>query len=90
MLPNCTASIIKARTIFTINKAGDMVVTLFGRSNGPGISLYTIAREVGEREMSMLALLRVGDISGSHIKLLHETFRKVIRETSYSGEYKGV
>ncbi len=75
---------------FTINESGDVVVTPFGRTNGPGISLYTIAREVEERGMSMPVLLRVENILGSQIKLLHETFRKVIRETSYTGEYKGV
>jgi arginine decarboxylase len=75
---------------FSINEGGDVVVTPFGRNNGPGISLYTIAREVEERGMSMPVLLRVENILGSQIKLLHETFRKVIRETSYAGEYKGV
>ena len=75
---------------FTINESGDVVVTPFGRNDGPGISLYTIAREVEERGMSMPVLLRVENILGSQIKLLHETFRKVIHETSYKGEYKGV
>ncbi len=75
---------------FTINEDGDVVVTPFGRNNGPGISLYTIAREVQERGMSMPVLLRVENILGSQIKLLHETFRKVIKETSYTGEFKGV
>ena len=67
---------------FTISESGDVVVTPFGRNNGPGISLYSIAREVEERGMSMPVLLRVENILGSQIKLLHETFRKVIRETS--------
>jgi arginine decarboxylase len=75
---------------FSINEGGDVVVTPFGGSHGPGISLYTIAREVEERGMSMPVLLRVENILGSQIKLLHETFRKVIKETSYTGEYKGV
>ncbi len=75
---------------FTINSDGDVVVTPFGRDNGPGISLYSIAREIEDRGMSMPVLLRVENILGSQIKLLHETFRKVIKETSYAGEYKGV
>jgi arginine decarboxylase len=75
---------------FSIDEHGDVVVTPFGADHGPKISLHEIAREVEERGMAMPVLLRIENILGSQIKLLHETFRKVIRENNYEGEYKGV
>ncbi|HSO09851.1 MAG TPA: biosynthetic arginine decarboxylase, partial [Desulfoprunum sp.] len=75
---------------FSIDEHGDVVVTPFGADHGPKISLHEIAKEVEERGMAMPVLLRIENILGSQIKLLHETFRKVIRENNYEGEYKGV
>ncbi|MBM9511941.1 biosynthetic arginine decarboxylase [Desulfogranum marinum] len=75
---------------FSINEAGDVVVTPGGADNGPSISLYEIAQEIEMRGLSMPVLLRIENILGSQIKLLHETFRKVIRENDYRGVYKGV
>ncbi|CAG0905691.1 unnamed protein product, partial [Cyprideis torosa] len=75
---------------FSIDPSGDAVVTPFGSDHGPRISLYQVAREIEERGFSMPVLLRIENILGSQIKLLHETFRKVIKETGYQGQYKGV
>jgi arginine decarboxylase len=38
----------------------------------------------------MPVLLRIENILGSQIKLLHETFRKAIKESNYNGLFKGV
>ena len=75
---------------FSVDDDGDVVVTPFGADHGPKISLHKIAKEVEERGLAMPVLLRIENILGSQIKLLHETFRKVIKENSYNGEYKGV
>ena len=75
---------------FSINDEGDVVVTPAGTGNGPSVSLHAIARDVEMRGLSMPVLLRIENILGSQIKLLHETFRKVIRENNYRGVYKGV
>jgi len=75
---------------FSINQSGDVVVTPYGSDHGPSISLYEVAKEVEDRGFSMPVLLRIENILGSQIKLLHETFRKAIKENSYQGEYKGV
>jgi len=75
---------------FSVNKKGDIVVTPMGKDTGPQISLHEIAMEIEERGLSMPAILRIENILGSQIKLLHETFRKVIKETGYQGEFKGV
>ncbi|MBM9603984.1 biosynthetic arginine decarboxylase [Desulfopila inferna] len=75
---------------FSVDESGDVVVTPFGSDHGPRISLYKVAREIEERGFSMPVLLRIENILGSQIKLLHETFRKAIKENNYQGEYKGV
>lgn len=75
---------------FSINSAGNVVITPFGKGNGPEISLYDLVKEVEDRGLNMPVILRVENILGSQIKLLHETFRKVIAQTGYKGEYKGV
>jgi arginine decarboxylase len=75
---------------FSINKKGDVVVTPLGKDNGPQISLHDIAKEIEERGLSMPVILRIENILGSQIKLLHNTFREVIKATGYTGEYKGV
>ena len=75
---------------FSIDEAGDVVVTPAGSGRGPRLKLIDIAREIKARGMSMPVLLRIENILGSQIRLLHETFRKVIRENNYRGVYKGV
>ncbi|WP_136809182.1 biosynthetic arginine decarboxylase [Desulfosediminicola flagellatus] len=75
---------------FSINDSGDVVVTPSGADNGPSLSLRKVAREIEARGLSMPVLLRIENILGSQIKLLHETFRKVIRDNDYRGVYKGV
>ncbi|MFT5699754.1 MAG: arginine decarboxylase [Desulforhopalus sp.] len=75
---------------FSIDEKGDVVVTPSGSGHGPRVSLYDVAKEAEDRGFSMPVLLRIENILGSQIKLLHETFRKVIKEYEYQGEYKGV
>lgn len=75
---------------FSIDENGHVVVTPAGADHGPKLSLHEIAKEVEDRGLSMPVLLRIENILGSQIKLLHETFRKVIRENNYRGVFKGV
>lgn len=75
---------------FSFNKKGHACVTPFGKENGPQISLYEIAKEVEDRGLAMPVIVRIENILGSQIKLLHNTFREVIKATGYQNEYKGV
>ncbi len=75
---------------FSINDNGDVIVTPAGADNGPSLSLLSVVKEIEARGLSMPVLLRIENILGSQIKLLHETFRKVIHENNYRGVYKGV
>lgn len=75
---------------FSIAKNGDVVVAPFGTAIETKISLRELIHEIEERGHSMPVLLRIENILGSQIKLLHETFRKAIKENDYQGIYKGV
>jgi len=75
---------------FSINDSGDVVVTPSGKESAAQISLRKIVQEVEDRGMSMPVMLRIENILGSQIKLLHNTFRSVIKQTGYKGEYRGV
>jgi arginine decarboxylase len=75
---------------FSINAKGEVVVTPFGMDNSAKISLYEIVKEMRERGLTMPVLLRVENVLGSQIKLLHQAFRDSIKEIGYNGEYKGV
>lgn len=69
---------------------GEVVVTPYGNNDGPKVSLPEIVKAAEERGLQMPVLLRFENILGSQIKLLNETFRKVIAESDYKGEFKGV
>jgi arginine decarboxylase len=75
---------------FSIGENGDVIVTPDGADQGPSISLFDVAKEIETRGLSMPVLLRIENILGSQIKLLHDTFNKVIREYEYKGNYQGV
>ncbi len=75
---------------FSVNQDGEVVVAPFGAAEGPKVSLLEIIQQIEARGHSMPVLLRIENILGSQIKLLHETFAKVIKETGYTGSYKGV
>ncbi|SDP21080.1 biosynthetic arginine decarboxylase [Desulforhopalus singaporensis] len=75
---------------FSIDAKGDVVVSPKGSEAGPSISLLEVIKEVEARGHSMPVLLRIENILGSQIRLLNETFRSVITQYDYKGEYKGV
>lgn len=75
---------------FSVNQEGEVVVAPFGAEDGPKVSLLEIIHQIEARGHSMPVLLRIENILGSQIKLLNETFAKVIQETGYQGKYRGV
>jgi arginine decarboxylase len=75
---------------FSIDANGDVLVTPSGRDGTARISVHKIIKEVEARGMAMPVLLRIENILGSQIKLLHNAFRSVIAQTGYKGAYKGV
>ncbi len=75
---------------FSINDQGEVVVSPFGKGEGPQISILELIREIETRGHSMPVLLRIENILGSQIRKLHQSFQKVIDENHYRGEYRGV
>lgn len=75
---------------FDVTENGELAVTPFQDKNGPSVSLMDIAKGVKERGMDMPVLIRIRNILDTQIKLLHESFRKAIKQAKYAGEYKGV
>ncbi|PID76081.1 MAG: arginine decarboxylase [Deltaproteobacteria bacterium] len=75
---------------FSIADNGDVVVSPFGRDLDTRVSLREIIEEIEARGHCMPVLLRIENILGSQIKLLHQTFLKAIEESGYQGEYRGV
>jgi len=75
---------------FSVDANGDVATTPLGQEEGPSVSLHKIIKEVEERGLSMPVLLRIENILGSQIKLLHKSFNKAIKEFDYQGSYRGV
>ncbi|HNX05173.1 MAG TPA: biosynthetic arginine decarboxylase [Opitutales bacterium] len=75
---------------FSVSEKGDVVVTPLGKGSSTKISLFDIAKKVQERGMAMPVIIRIENILGGQIKLLNETFRSVIKQIGYKGEFRGV
>jgi len=75
---------------FSIDKSGYVIVNPKGNGKGPKIKLHDIVEDVVDRGMDMPVILRIENLLGSQIRHLHETFRRVIADTGYKGDYKGV
>lgn len=75
---------------FGVSLEGDVVVYPSGRHKGVAVSIPEVIRGMRERGYDMPVLLRIENILDSQISLLHESFRKAMRELDYKGEYRGV
>ncbi len=76
---------------FDISEDGNVVVTPFGRNGvSPKISLMEIISGMKQRGLGMPVLLRLQNILDSQISRLHESFRTVMKDLGYRGEYRGV
>ncbi len=75
---------------FAVDENGDIVISPSGKKEGPRVSLPKVVKGILDRGMDMPVLLRIENILGSQIKMLHATFAKAIKELNYNGSYKGV
>jgi len=75
---------------FSVDENGDVVISPNGKDDGPRVSLAKITKGILDRGLDMPVLLRIENVLGSQIKMLHEAFGKAIKELNYSGTYKGV
>ena len=75
---------------FDVSDDGCLVVSPYPGENAPKVNLLDVVNGIKDRGMDMPVLLRVSNILDSQIKLLHESFRRAIKQTGYQGVYKGV
>lgn len=75
---------------FDISPDGEVVYTPGGNCKKKMISLMDIVKGIKARGLGMPVLLRISNILDSQITLLHESFRRAIKNFNYKGEYRGV
>ncbi len=75
---------------FDMDANGDVTVKVNFPSGEVAVSLMEIARGIGQRDHAMPVLLRIENLLDARISFLNETFRAVIAEANYQGEYRGV
>lgn len=74
---------------FNINPTGNL--TVYPKQGlGPGIDLKRVVEDVKKRNLGLPVLIRFQDIIRHRVIELNETFRKVIKEANYKGNYQGV
>lgn len=74
---------------FSINPTGNMTVHPW-KGEGPGIDLHSVVEEIRLQGLGLPVLIRFQDIIRHRVVALNEAFRKVMRELSYEGTYRGV
>ncbi len=71
------------------NEKGHLSVQPYGRE-GPSIDIMDIVEDIQEKKIGFPCIIRFQDILRSRVVTLNETFQKIIQESGYKGEYRGV
>lgn len=74
---------------FAINEEGHLGVLSQGVA-GPSIDLCDVAEELRKKKVALPCLIRFQDLIRSRVKEINETFRQVMKEYGYGGQYTGV
>ncbi len=75
---------------FAVNDKGHLCVLPERREDGPTIDFLEVIEEIKNLNISFPAVLRFHDILRSQVRLLNTTFRAVIEECEYQGQFLGV
>ncbi len=75
---------------FTVNSKGHLCVLPEKREDGPVIDFLEVIEEIKKLNIAFPAVLRFHDILRSQVRLLNTTFRAVIEECEYQGQFLGV
>ena len=75
---------------FDINDQGHLCVLPSQDENGPRIDISEVLEEMKLQNIPLPIVIRFHDILRSHVKVINETFRDVIKEAGYQGNYAGV
>ncbi len=79
-----------AHDYFSVTPDGELSVRLVDGDGHKHVGLKTIIDGLHERGTDLPVLLRFRDILHSRIAELNESFRSAIKETGYTGSYRGV
>lgn len=74
---------------FNINDKGHLSVQPYGRE-GPSIDIMDVVDDIHEKKLGLPCVIRFQDILRSRVVTLNETFRRLIQESGYKGQYFGV
>lgn len=75
---------------FDINDQGHLCVLPSQDESGPRIDISEVLEEMKAQNIPLPIVVRFHDILRSHVKVINETFRDVIKEANYQGHYAGV
>ncbi len=75
---------------FDINDQGHLCVLPSQDENGPRIDISEVLEEMKAQNIPLPIVVRFHDILRSHVKVINETFRDVIKEAGYQGRFTGV
>jgi arginine decarboxylase len=75
---------------FAVNSKGHLCVLPEKREDGPTIDFLEVIAEIKNLNVSFPTVIRFHDILRSQVRLLNTTFRSVIDECEYQGQFLGV
>lgn len=74
---------------FSVNEEGNLTMLPDGQG-GPSIEIMDVVGEIQRQGIGFPCIIRFHDILRHRVAFLNESFRKVISEQSYEGQYRGV
>jgi arginine decarboxylase len=75
---------------FSVNEKGDMCINPTRTSGGPVINMMEVIEEMKNKNIGFPSVIRFHDILRSQVVNLNKTFRSVIEEAKFTGNYFGV
>lgn len=76
---------------FGINETGELcVLPMKDKPNGPMINIMEVVEEMKSKNIPFPAVIRFHDILRSQVVNINKTFRSIIEEAKFNGQYTGV
>ena len=75
---------------FSINAAGNIMVSPQGADRGISLDLYELVKSLKQRNLGLPLLIRFSDILGDRMERLYACMNRAIARYKYEGTYQGV
>ena len=75
---------------FSINAAGNIMVSPQGAERGISLDLYELVKSLKQRNLGLPLLIRFSDILGDRMEKLYACMNRAIARYKYEGTYQGV